>query len=314
MIKMTMQGGRFNNMEQGKVRVKPFVKWAGGKGQLLDELRTKYPEDLGKSINRYCEPFVGGGAVLFDLLSTYSFKEVLINDINVELINTYCQIKNQVEDLLQRLEYLQNVYWPLAKAERKKMYFAIRERFNYLKVNGNEQANLEKAALFIFLNKTCFNGLFRVNKKGLFNVPMGAYKKPLICDRENLLTINKLLQGIQIRCGDYKECAGFIDKNTFVYIDPPYRPLSITASFTAYSENVFDDHEQIALGKFVDEIHQKGAKAVISNSDPKNTDKNDHFFDKIYKKYNIERVTAKRMINCNSERRGEISELLISNY
>lgn len=296
------------------MKVKPFVKWAGGKGQLLDEIRTKYPEDLGQSINRYCEPFVGGGAVLFDLLSMYSFKEVLINDINVELINTYCQIKNQVEDLWQRLESLQNIYWPLAKGERKKTYFAIRERFNYLKVNGNELVNLEKAALFIFLNKTCFNGLFRVNKKGLFNVPMGAYKKPLICDIENLLTINKLLQGIQIRCGDYKECADFIDQNTFVYIDPPYRPLSVTASFTAYSEKVFDDQEQMALGRFVDEIHQKGAKAVISNSDPKNMDEHDNFFDKIYKKYNIERVTAKRMINCNSERRGEISELLISNY
>jgi DNA adenine methylase len=301
-------------MNQGNVKVKPFVKWAGGKGQLLDEIRAKYPKDLGKSINRYCEPFVGGGAVLFDLLSTYSFKEVLINDINAELINTYNQIKNQVEELLQRLEYLQDIYWPLAKTERKKMYLEIRERFNCLKVNSNEQVNLEKAVLFIFLNKTCFNGLFRVNKKGLFNVPMGAYKKPLICDKKNLLAINKLLQGVQIRCGDYKECADFIDKNTFVYIDPPYRPLSITANFTAYTENVFDDHEQIALGKFVDEIHRQGAKVVISNSDPKNMDKDDNFFDKIYNKYNIKRITAKRMINCNSERRGEIGELLISNY
>jgi DNA adenine methylase len=301
-------------MNQGNVKVKPFVKWAGGKGQLLDEIRAKYPKDLGKSINRYCEPFVGGGAVLFDLLSTYSFKEVLINDINAELIKTYNQIKNQVEELLQRLEYLQDIYWPLAKTERKKMYLEIRERFNCLKVNSNEQVNLEKAVLFIFLNKTCFNGLFRVNKKGLFNVPMGAYKKPLICDKKNLLAINKLLQGVQIRCGDYKECADFIDKNTFVYIDPPYRPLSITANFTAYTENVFDDHEQIALGKFVDEIHRQGAKVVISNSDPKNMDKDDNFFDKIYNKYNIKRITAKRMINCNSERRGEISELLISNY
>lgn len=301
-------------MNQGNVKVKPFVKWAGGKGQLLDEIRAKYPKDLGKSINRYCEPFVGGGAVLFDLLSTYSFKEVLINDINAELINTYNQIKNQVEELLQRLEYLQDIYWSLAKTERKKMYLEIRERFNCLKVNSNEQVNLEKAVLFIFLNKTCFNGLFRVNKKGLFNVPMGAYKKPLICDKKNLLAINKLLQGVQIRCGDYKECADFIDKNTFVYIDPPYRPLSITANFTAYTENVFDDHEQIALGKFVDEIHRQGAKVVISNSDPKNMDKDDNFFDKIYNKYNIKRIIAKRMINCNSERRGEISELLISNY
>ena len=163
------------------------------------------------------------------------------------------------------------------------MYFAIRERFNYLKVNGNEQANLEKAALFIFLNKTCFNGLFRVNKKGLFNVPIEHTKNRLFVIEKNLLAINKLLQGVQIRCGDYKECADFIDKNTFVYIDPPYRPLSITANFTAYTENVFDDHEQIALGKFVDEIHRQGAKVVISNSDPKNMDKDDNFFDKIYK-------------------------------
>ncbi|MDI6641994.1 MAG: DNA adenine methylase [Elusimicrobiota bacterium] len=296
------------------VTVKPFVKWAGGKSQLLSSIRTKYPVDLGQKTNKFCEPFVGGGAVLFDILSNYKLKEILINDINAELINTYRQIQNHVTDLLEQLEDMQNIFWPLNKEDRKKMYLKKRERFNFLKVNGDERVNVEKAALFIFLNKTCFNGLFRVNKNGLFNVPMGAYKKPLICDKENLLVVHKLLQGIKIFCGDYRNCLKFIDENTFVYIDPPYRPLTETASFTAYSENMFDDSEQIALGRFVDQIHEKGAKIVVSNSDPKNADQNDDFFDKLYSKYKIERVSAKRMINCNGENRGNINELLISNY
>ena len=181
-------------------------------------------------------------------------------------------------------------------------------------VNGDESVNLEKAALFIFLNKTCFNGLYRVNKKGLFNVPMGRYKKPLICDENNLLAINKLLQGVTIHCGDYKQCLEFIDKNTFVYIDPPYLPLTKTASFTAYNETSFDETDQIELCEFVDSIHKKGAKVVVSNSDPKNTNKDDRFFDELYKKYYINRITAKRVINCNGQSRGKISELLITNF
>jgi len=301
-------------LKQKNITVKPFIKWAGGKGQLLNEIRSKYPVDLGGKLDKYCEPFVGGGAVLFDILSNYKLKEVLINDINAELINTYLQIQSHAGELMQQLENMQNLYWPLNKEERKKLYLENRERFNYLKINGDEKVNLEKAALFIFLNKTCFNGLFRVNRKGLFNVPVGAYKKPLICDKENLLNISKLLKDVKIRCGDYRECAEFIDRKTFVYIDPPYRPLTPTAGFTAYSENLFDDNEQIALGKFVDQIHQKGAKVVVSNSDPKNIDEEDHFFDELYAKYKIERVTAKRMINCIGESRGEIRELLISNF
>lgn len=209
---------------------------------------------------------------------------------------------------------MQETFWKADTEQRRAIFTDKRNRFNYLKVNGNEAVNIEKAALFIFLNKTCFNGLYRVNRKGQFNVPIGSYKNPPICDADNLRNISKLLDGVHIKCGDYKECADFIDKNTFVYIDPPYRPLTATASFTAYSENSFDDNEQIALGRFVDEITSKGAKAVLSNSDPKNADSNDDFFDLLYVKYSIQRVSAKRMINSNGNNRGNINELLICNY
>ncbi len=289
--------------------VKPFVKWAGGKSQLLNDIRAKYPE----KIDKYCEPFVGGGAVLLDVLANCKPKEVLINDINAELANTYAQIKNSVDELIEMLSEMQKTFWEKNDTDRKIMYLAKRERFNDLKVNGDEQINLEKAALFIFLNKTCFNGLYRVNRKGLFNVPIGSYKKPPICDAENLRLISGLLKNVQIRCGDYSECADFIDENTFVYIDPPYRPLTATASFTSYSENEFGDKQQIELGKFVDEISAKGAKVVVSNSDPKNSDESDSFFDDLYSSYTIMRVSAKRMINSKATGRGSVNELLICN-
>ena len=166
----------------------------------------------------------------------------------------------------------------------------------------------------IFLNKTCFNGLCRVNKKGLFNVPMGAYKNPLICDEKNLRAVSEKLQNVKIVCGDYRKSAEFIDEHTFVYFDPPYRPLTETASFTAYTENLFNDEEQIELAEFVESMHKKGAKVVVSNSDPKNSNTEDDFFDKIYSAHKIKRVEATRMINCNSEARGKIKELLISNF
>ena len=294
--------------------MKPFIKWAGGKTQLLPEIRKKYPSELGKSITKYCEPFIGGGAVLFDILSSYELKEVRINDINKELTNTYAQIKTNITNLIYELEAIQNLFWDMDTNERKIYYYNKREIFNYLKINGDDAINLEKAALFIFLNKTCFNGLFRVNKKGEFNVPIGAYKKPVICDKQNLSKIHKCLQNVIITTCDYKDCLSFIDENTFVYIDPPYRPISKTSSFTSYAEMDFTDDEQIALAKFVDRANDKGAKVVISNSDPKNYDETDNFFDDIYNKYDISRVSAKRMINCNSNHRGDIKELLISNF
>lgn len=289
--------------------VKPFVKWAGGKSQLLNDIRAKYPEEIKK----YCEPFVGGGAILLDILVNFQPKEILINDINVELVNTYSKIKDNVDALIEILSEMQNSFWAKNDTDRKTMYLSIREHFNNLKINGNEQINFEKAALFIFLNKTCFNGLYRVNRKGLFNVPMGSYKKPSICDSENLRLISKLLKNVQMKCGDYSQCADFIDENTFVYIDPPYRPLTATASFTSYSESEFADKQQIELCKFIDKISVKGAKVVASNSDPKNSDKSDNFFDDLYSNYTITRVSAKRMINSKATSRGNVNELLICN-
>lgn len=292
---------------------KPFLKWAGGKGQLIKEIERYYPFDSGR-ITKYAEPFVGGGAVLFDILSKYDLEEVYISDINAELINTYHIIRDDIDALIEILYAMQNDFIPLDTDNRKAYYMEKRERFNDLKVNGNENINIEKAALMIFLNKTCFNGLFRVNKKGLFNVPMGAYKNPMICDENNLRAVSEKLQRVNIVCGDYRESADFIDENTFVYFDPPYRPITDTASFTAYTENLFNDEEQIELARFVDDMHRKGAKVVISNSDPKNSNTDDDFFDNIYSAHKIKRVEATRMINCNSEARGKIKELLISNF
>lgn len=299
--------------KSNQTKVKPFLKWAGGKGQLLSEIEKYYPFESGE-ITKYAEPFVGGGAVLFDILSKYDLKAVYISDINAELINTYCIIRDDIDELINMLMVMQNEFVPMNTDDRKVYYLAKREHFNDLKVNGNENINIEKAALMIFLNKTCFNGLFRVNKKGLFNVPMGSYKNPMICDEENLRAVSEKLQNVTIVCGDYRESADFIDDSTFVYFDPPYRPITDTASFTAYTENLFNDEKQIELSKFVDDMHKKGAKVVISNSDPKNSNIEDDFFDNIYSAHKIKRVEATRMINCNSEARGKIKELLISNF
>ncbi|MDO5114950.1 MAG: DNA adenine methylase [Synergistaceae bacterium] len=292
---------------------KPFLKWAGGKGQLLKEIGKYYPFSDGK-ITKYAEPFVGGGAVLFDILNKFDVNEVYISDINAELINTYHIIRDDIDPLIELLLKMQEIFIPLKTDNRKAYYLSQRERFNDLKVNDNEKVNLEKAALMIFLNKTCFNGLYRVNRKNLFNVPMGAYKTPLICDEANLRSVSDKLQKVQIICGDYRDSAAFIDAHTFVYIDPPYRPLTDTAGFTAYTERLFGDEEQIELAAFVESINQKGAKVVVSNSDPKNSNSDDDFFENIYSSHKIRRVEATRMINCNSEARGKIKELLISNF
>lgn len=293
--------------------IKPFLKWAGGKGQLIREIEKYYPFADGK-ITKYAEPFVGGGAVLFDILSKYDLEEVYISDINAELINTYSIIRDDIDDLLELLYVMQNDFAPSDIDERKAYYLLKRARFNALKNNDDERYNTEKAALMIFLNKTCFNGLFRVNKRGQFNVPMGAYKNPMICDENNLRAVSEKLRRVKIVRGDYRKSADFIDERTFVYFDPPYRPLTDTANFTSYTEYVFDDKSQIVLADFAKESDKRGAKFLLSNSDPKNADLSDDFFDSIYCDYKIKRVEATRMINCNSDARGKIRELLISNF
>ncbi len=301
---------RFQPLEDSTV--KPFLKWAGGKSQILSEIREKYPVGLGETITKYAEPFVGGGAVLFDVLSKYKLAKVYISDINRELIHTYIIIRDRIDNLLKLLGTFETQYLAASDSKRSAIYYENRNRFNALKVK--ESDSVELAALFIFLNRTCFNGLYRVNSKGGFNVPMGSYKKPTICDEGNLSAVSERLQNVDIVCGDYKESREFIDKNTFVYFDPPYRPLSETASFTAYAQGGFDDKKQKELARFIKELSRKGAYVVASNSDPKNTNESDNFFDELYKSLSIARISASRAINSVGEKRGHVSELLISNY
>lgn len=299
--------------EKESAAVKPFLKWAGGKGQLLKDIEKHYLFSENK-ITKYAEPFVGGGAVLLDILNKYDLEEVYISDVNAELINTYCIIRDNVNELITLLSAMQSEYLVLNGDARKTYYLLKRERFNELKIDKYSEQNTEKAALMLFLNKTCFNGLFRVNKKGLFNVPMGSYKNPLICNESNLRAVSEKLQNVTIVCGDYRKSEEFIDDNTLVYFDPPYRPLTETSSFTSYTENEFNDDEQIALAEYVKKCSQKGAKIIVSNSDPKNVNEEDNFFDELYANYNIQRVSATRMINSKSESRGKINELLITNF
>ena len=279
----------------------------------MPEINKLYPIELGKTINKYAEIFIGGGAVLFDILSKYKLDEVYISDKNLELINAYKSIRDNIDILIKSLKEMEEEYIPLDDENRKIYYYEKRQKYNKLKINIEEN-NIEKASLFIFLNKTCFNGLYRVNKKGEFNVPMGAYKNPKICDKENLKNVSMALKNVKIIYADYRESESFIDEKTFVYIDPPYRPLNTSSSFTSYTENDFSDKEQIELAEYIDLLNKKKAKIVISNSDPKNNNIDDNFFDELYKNYNINRVKATRMLNSNASLRGAINELLITNY
>ncbi len=297
--------------KQKKVTPKPFVKWVGGKGQLIAQLEKHIPVHGEKKFTKYAEPFVGGGALLFHILSNYDFESLYINDTNAELINAYQVVKSEVDALIARLTEMQADYVPMEDSRRKIYYYAARDRFNALQISP--ETAVEKAALFLFLNKTCFNGLYRVNKKGQFNVPMGAYKKPTICDEANLRQASRALQNVTIVCGDYSLCKDFINENTFVYLDPPYRPISATAGFTAYNADCFDDNEQRRLAKWIKELDAKGAKIMLSNSDPKNINPDDMFFEELYHAYTVHKVEATRAINSKGDRRGKIKELLICN-
>lgn len=293
-------------------KIKPIIKWAGGKGQLLGEIRRRYPAGLGTSITKYAEPFVGGGAVLLDILGTVAgLNQVFISDINAELVNMYSNVQQHVDDVIDILDGFSKSFIPLDTESRKAYYYEKRRHFNDLK--QRKQLGQELAALFIFLNKTCFNGLYRVNSKGENNVPMGSYKNPPICDAENLRLVSNALANIEIVCGDYRASRDFIDAHTFVYFDPPYRPLTQTASFTSYTEDCFNDDDQKKLASYVHELAAAGAHVLVSNSDPKNVNLDDNFFDALYAPLTIERVHAVRMINSNGSDRGEISELLIHN-
>lgn len=294
-----------------KKRAKPFLKWAGGKGQLIDAFDNMFPQELinGK-IKTYIEPFVGGGAVLFHILQNYKIEKAYINDINKELINCYRCIKADVEEVIKPLSILENKY--LSSEDRAKYFYNVRERYNQIHLNGHY--DYEKCADFIFLNHTCFNGLYRVNKEGKFNVPHGKYKNPLICDKENLRLCSQLLQKVEISFGDYRQALSNADKDSFVYFDPPYRPLIENNSFISYDKSGFDDNDQIELSQNYKKLDRQNCLLMLSNSDPKNTNENDNFFDDLYKGFSIERVYAKRMINCQASKRGNITEIVVMNY
>ncbi len=288
----------------------PFLKWAGGKRQLLATISENLPKELEEGkINKYIEPFVGGGALFFDLIQKYNFQEIILNDYNSDLINLYKYIKNDVNLLINKLQTISEQYLKLDQEDRKEYFYKIRESYN--KATSD---SIEKAVYLIFLNKTCFNGLYRVNKKNQFNVPHGRYKNPTILNKENLLNVSHLLENVNVTSGDFSKIESLVDEETFVYFDPPYRPLSTSSSFTSYSNNEFNDSEQIRLAEFFTNLDGKGGKLMLSNSDPKNADIEDEFFDDLYKDYNIRRVNAKRTINSDSNGRGKITELLITNY
>ena len=291
---------------------KPFLKWAGGKTQLINDIEKALPNDISKDKFTYIEPFVGSGAVLFWMLNKFpNLQNAVINDINDDLINTYKTISSRPKELISILDILQNEFHGLEgqDEEKKEYYYSKRELYNTRKEEQSGQA-----ALFIFLNRTCFNGLYRVNRKNEYNVPMGSYKRPTICDRENILAVSQALQKVEILCGDYKETLNFADNNTLFYFDPPYKPLSETSSFNSYAKDEFNDQEQIRLRDFCHKLDTLNHNWILSNSDVKGKDINDDFFDEIYSEFSISRVKARRSINANPEKRWELNELLITNY
>ena len=297
-----------------KEKVRPFVKWAGGKGSLIPQITKYYPEDLKTGvIDKYVEPFVGGGAVLIDILQKYDVKEAYAYDTNKDLINAYNVIKTDVNSLINKLKKYEDEYISLEMEDRKKYYYDVRSEYNSSEIKDGK-TSLKRAAEFIFLNRTCFNGLYRVNQNGDFNVPMGKYKNPTICDEENLEALSKLIKNVEFICGDYQTTEEIVDKNTFVYFDPPYRPLSVTSGFTSYTKDDFDDEDQKQLASYFRTLDTKDAKLMLSNSNPKNVNEEDTFFDDIYSGFNINELQANIMINANANKRGKISELLIINY
>lgn len=289
---------------------KPFVKWAGGKTQLLGEIEKSLPDNFASIEDVvYVEPFVGGGAVLFWLLQRYSnISRAIINDINSDLINVYSVVKVSPDKLVRELQQFESAYIRLGAQERKDYYAEQRSLFN------EKSASKEvMAALFVFLNRTCFNGLYRVNAKGAFNVPHGKYANPKICDERNIWAVSELLQRVEILCGDFSKTLEYASNKSLFYIDPPYKPLTETSSFTSYAKEGFNDEEQIRLGRFCMEISKRRAMFVASNSDPQEMNPQDDFFYRVYDTFNIRKVQASRMINANPSGRGKLFEIMITN-
>ena len=281
---------------KNKVLVTPFVKWVGGKRGLISQILPYIP----KKFNNYFEPFVGSGALFFSLynLGLLKNKKVYLFDKNEELINTYNVIKNNPLELIEILKkfkdkHSKEFYYEIRELDRKEDYFNL--------------SPVTKAARFIYLNKTCFNGLYRVNKKGFFNVPMGKYKNPKIVDEENILKVCKALKNVEIKCCDFSDVLKYATKNDFIYFDPPYYPLNKTSNFTSYTDNDFLENEQIKLFEVFKNLSEKKVYVIESNSDTE-------FIKNLYKEYDIIKIKANRFINSKGDKRGKIDEVLILNF
>jgi len=298
---------------------RPFLKWAGGKAQLLDAFTARAPRELTEgTLPVFVEPFMGGGAVYFHFNGIFRFRECHLFDINEELVLAYSVVKNDVSGLIDYLRDVEEEFLSKDDSGRRDYYYAVRDAFNRerkgIDFGRYEGAWVERAGRFIFLNRTCFNGLYRVNSRGEFNVPFGRYKKPKILHEEVLRADSAALRNTTIHLGDFTHSEPCISRDSFVYFDPPYRPLNRTSSFTQYSKNRFSDEEQRRLAAFYARCDAKGARLMLSNSDPKNIDPEDRFFDDLYAGYYIDRVPARRAINCDGTKRGEIHEIIVTNY
>ena len=294
------------------VKAKPFIKWVGGKGQLIPAFERLLPRGLDRlEAVTYIEPFIGGGAMLFYMLRKFSnIRRAVINDLNPDLIRAYQTVKDTPEALIRFLSGIEREYLGIGEEEKRKKFFLdARKRFN-----AGGMSDVDNTAWLIFLNRTCFNGLYRVNSKGEFNVPFGKYKNPTICDAETIRADSEVLQKVDIISGDFEQTEPYVSANTFVYFDPPYRPLDATSSFNSYAKEAFNDAEQIRLKEYFDRLSAKNCLLMLSNSDCKGRNPDDTFFDDLYKDYVIERVYATRSVNANPEKRGKLTELLIRNY
>lgn len=293
-------------------KAKPFIKWVGGKTQLIEQLDALLPANFSQWNDvTYIEPFVGGGAMLFYMLQQYpNISRAIINDVNPDLTTCYRTIRDYPEELISSLKDIQRLYFEIKSDDaRKEFYLAVRDRYNEKGLDP-----IENTTKFFFLNRTCFNGLYRVNKKGLFNVPFGKYSNPLICDETTIRLDSALLQNVEILTGDFEATFDYAHGNTLFYFDPPYRPLSDTSSFNDYAKEAFNDESQIRLKQYCDRVNESGYFFMLSNSDCKGKNENDSFFDVLYKDYNIERVLASRSINSNPNKRGKLTEILVRNF
>lgn len=275
-------------------KAKPFLKWVGGKGQLLEQFEPLLP----KKYNSYFEPFIGGGAVFFSV----NPKKAHINDINETLVNTYSYIKNDVEKLIKSLKKLEKEFQSKDDESRKEFYYSLREKYNSL-----PQDDFKRSLYFLFFNKTAFNGVYRENSKGGFNVPIGSYKNPKIVDEENLRAVSEMLSNTKITSGSFADAVKNAKAGDFVYFDPPYHPLSETSSFTSYSKDSFSKDDQIKLRDLFIDLDKKGVYVMLSNSSAP-------FIQEIYSGYRQIPVFANRMINSKADKRGKISEVVIINY